>query len=176
MRIRRFIMFGVGGVVALLALSWVAVYVYIHVFKEDPPPPLSFDTLDAATTTLAVAAQPACSPLTFESGRAVLTVADPAKDSQTLVVTSQVMSGELTVCNGLATSGTIDIDVSSAVAASGDADTAAGRSALQTDEFPVVSITLNGADPATVLVAGDERELPVVVSIAGTAVLVTATL
>ena len=176
MRIRRFIMFGVGGVVALLALSWIAIYVYIHVFKEDPPPPLSFDTLDAATTTVAAAAPSACSPLTFESGRAVLTVADPAQDTRTLKVMSQVMSGELTVCNGLATSGTIDIDVSSAVAETGEADTAAALSALQTDEFPVVSITLNGSDPATVLVAGDEREVPVVVSIDGTAVFVTATL
>jgi hypothetical protein len=176
MRIRRFIMFGVGGIVALLALSWVAIYVYIHVFKEDPPPPLSFDTLDAATTTVAAVAQSGCSPLTFESGRAVLTVADPAKASRALEVTSQAMSGELTICNGLATSGTIDIDVSTAVAATGEADTAAGRTALQADEFPVVSITLNGADPATVLVAGDERQVPVVVSIDGTAVSVAATL
>ncbi len=176
MRVLRFLMFGVGGIVALLALSWIAIYLYINVFKEDPPPPLSFDTLDASTTSLSAAGTSGCSPLSFESGRAVLTVADPASAGKMIELSTQAMSGELSVCAGIAQSGTVDIDVSSAVAASGEDDSKAGRAALQADEFPVVSITLAGTDPAIVLVAGDERQVPVVVSIDGDAVTVTAAL
>ncbi len=180
MRIRRFIMFGVGGIVALLALSWIGIYLYINVFKEDPPPPLSFDTLDASTTSLSAADTSACSPLSFESGRAVFTVADPSDAAKTIELSSQALSGELMVCNGLAQSGTVDVDVSGATAASGDADSAAGRTALQAEEFPVVSITLAGSDPAAspalVLVAGEERSVPVVVTVDGETVSVSAAL
>ena len=180
MRLGRLLKFGLIGIVALLALSWVAIWVYINVFKEDPPPPLSFDTLDAATTTLSAApagsAQSNCSLLTFENGRAVFTVTDPGDAAKKIAITSEAISGTVSVCDGTVDAGTVDVDVSSAVAEGDEAATAVALSVLEATEFPVVSLTLNGAGSAAAVVAGEERQVPVEVIVNGSSVTVTSDL
>jgi hypothetical protein len=177
MRLGRLLKFGLIGIVALLALSWVGIWVYINVFKEDPPPPLSFDTLDAATTTLSAgSAASTCSPLSFENGRAVFTVADPGDAAKKIIISSEAISGTVSVCDGTVQSGTVDVDVSSAVAEGDDADTADALGALQAAEFPVVSLTIDGAGSGSAVVAGEERQVPVEVTVDGSSVTVTSDL
>jgi hypothetical protein len=173
-RLRRLIIWAVGAIVAVLALSWVGVYVYINFIKADPPPPLSFDSLDAATTTSANAASSSsCSPLTIESGRAVFTV--NVADGAVVSLSGDTVSGEVSVCDGVVSTGTIDVDVVSAQAAT-DAETAAALEALQADEFPVVSLTVTEPGKALALVAGEERTVTAQVQLDGSAATVSADL
>jgi hypothetical protein len=139
----------VGALLVVGVVSSAGIYAYIKVFKEDAPPPLSFDQRDKQSGA------PQCeSPenKTFESGFVDFDLTD---SDQNVVGSTSVMSGEVQVCGDLIVGGTIDVDAASLVSGTEKAEEL--QAYFQADEFPIVTLAVGSNGLATAAFAGTEK-------------------
>jgi polyisoprenoid-binding protein YceI len=146
------------ALVAFLAIAYFAVpWLYIHVFSEPAPPPLSFEQLDKeragsspAANSEATAAAPANATDALDG---IWIVAAPssagyrveesiAGQPKTAVGRTSTVDGTFTISGGQITAAEVNVDLASMVSDEPRRDAQFRGRIMATDEFPVATFTL----------------------------------
>jgi polyisoprenoid-binding protein YceI len=145
---------------ALAAVAYVAIpWLYIHVFSEPAPPPLSFEQLDkdrAATASSASTTNEtsiAGAPVANAALDGVWTVTTPssagyrveeriAGQPKTAVGRTSTVDGSFTITNGQVSAAEVNVDLASMVSDESRRDEQFRGRIMATDEFPVATFTL----------------------------------
>jgi polyisoprenoid-binding protein YceI len=145
--------------VVLAAVAYVAVpWLYIHVFSEPAPPPLSFEQLDkerqAASSSLASSSEPeSVGAGVGQAVDGVWTVTAPssagyrveesiAGQPKTAVGRTTTVDGSFTITNGQVTAAEVNVDLATMVSDQARRDAQFRGRIMATDEFPVATFTL----------------------------------
>ncbi len=152
-----------GASVILAAVAYVAIpWLYINVFSEPAPPPLSFEQLDKERADAAAASSSAESGATTVPQAATAagntldglwTVAAPssagyrveeiiAGQPKTAVGRTSTVDGTFTIAGGQVTAAEINVDLASMVSDEARRDAQFRGRIMATDEFPVATFTL----------------------------------
>ena len=150
------------GLLALAAVAYFAVpWLYIHVFSEPAPPPLSFEQLDKdreanPSSTLANGQSGAAGLATGQAVDGVWTVIAPSsagyrvKESiagqpKTAVGRTSTVDGSFTIAGGQVTAAEVNVDLASMVSDEDRRDAQFRGRIMATNDFPVATFTLTDA-------------------------------
>lgn len=153
------------GLISLAAVAYFAIpWLYIHVFSEPAPPPLSFEQLDkdreasASSTSSAPAnREPAAgAAAASQAVDGIWTVVGPssagyrveesiAGQPKTAVGRTSTVDGSFTVSGGQVTAAEVNVDLASMVSDEARRDAQFRGRIMATDEFPVATFTLTEA-------------------------------
>ncbi len=161
------------GSVALAGVAYFAVpWLYIHVFSEPAPPPLSFEQLDkdrSANANASITDGASQSVTTGAAGTAVAAIANQAVDGvwtvvapssagyrveesiagqpKTAVGRTSTVDGSFTIANSQVTAAEVNVDLASMVSDEPRRDAQFRGRIMATDEFPVATFTLTDSFP-----------------------------
>jgi polyisoprenoid-binding protein YceI len=148
-----------AGAVAYVAIPWL----YIHVFSEPAPPPLSFEQLDkdraasassiAATSESRTSESPPASATANPAIDGAWTVTAPssagyrvqeviAGQDKTAVGRTSTVDGSFTITNGQVTAAEVNVDLASMASDEAQRDEQFRERIMSTDQFPVATFTL----------------------------------
>jgi polyisoprenoid-binding protein YceI len=158
------------GLVTFAAVAYVAVpWLYINVFSEPAPPPLSFEQLDkdraSASTTDTSSATPGPSSTLLNASRSaprsalsqaangIWTVTKPssagyrvqesiAGQAKTAVGRTSTVDGSFTIVDGRVKAAEVNVDLSSMVSDEAQRDEQFRERIMDTNQFPVATFTL----------------------------------
>jgi polyisoprenoid-binding protein YceI len=155
-----------GGAVALFVGIVGVPWIYINIIRDDPPPRLTFDNLDASRTTqvgdAAVTtadgssdASPASDPDAAPTGAVTYRVVQPSTagyrvkevlngQSAEAVGRTTAVEGTITAQGLTVTGAEIDVDLTQIASDSSRRDAQFQGRIMSTDEFPVAVFTLRG--------------------------------
>jgi polyisoprenoid-binding protein YceI len=147
--------------VAFLGVAYFAApWLYIHVFSEPAPPPLSFEQLDKEReanalagsntgTTAAVIAVPSGTEaidgtwtVTAPSSAGYRVEESIAGQAKTAVGRTSTVDGTFTIAGGQVTAAEVNVDLASMVSDEARRDAQFQGRIMATDEFPVATFTL----------------------------------
>jgi polyisoprenoid-binding protein YceI len=148
--------------VVFAAVAYVAVpWLYINVFSEPAPPPLSFEQLDkereAASSSLAGSSETGSGGAAVgQAVDGVWTVTAPssagyrveesiAGQPKTAVGRTTTVDGSFTITNGQVTGAEVDVDLATMVSDQARRDAQFRGRIMATDEFPVATFTLTNS-------------------------------
>jgi polyisoprenoid-binding protein YceI len=171
--------------VVFAAVAYVAVpWLYINVFSEPAPPPLSFEQLDkereAASSSLASSSEPASGGVAVgQAVDGVWTVTAPssagyrveesiAGQPKTAVGRTTTVDGSFTITNGLVTNAEVNVDLATMVSDQARRDAQFRGRIMATDEFPVATFTLTDSFALTSGAAMDAVKVQGTLSLRGT--------
>jgi polyisoprenoid-binding protein YceI len=171
--------------VVFAAVAYVAVpWLYINVFSEPAPPPLSFEQLDkereAASSSLASSSEPASGGVAVgQAVDGVWTVSTPssagyrveesiAGQPKTAVGRTTTVDGSFTITNGLVTGAEVNVDLATMVSDQARRDAQFRGRIMATDEFPVATFTLTDSFALTSGTAMDAVKVQGTLSLRGT--------
>jgi polyisoprenoid-binding protein YceI len=153
------------GLVALAGVAYFAVpWLYIHVFSDPAPPPLSFEQLDkdrqanANPSAATSAASSAAAGATDQAVDGIWTVVAPssagyrveesiAGQPKTAVGRTSTVDGSFTISNGRVTAAEVNVDLASMVSDEARRDAQFRGRIMATDEFPVATFALTDSFP-----------------------------
>jgi polyisoprenoid-binding protein YceI len=171
--------------VVFAAVAYVAVpWLYINVFSEPAPPPLSFEQLDkereAASSSLASSSEPASAGAGVgQAVDGVWTVTTPssagyrveesiAGQPKTAVGRTTTVDGSFTVANGQVTNAEVNVDLATMVSDQARRDAQFRGRIMATDEFPVATFTLTDSFALTSGTAMEAVKVQGTLSLRGT--------
>jgi polyisoprenoid-binding protein YceI len=146
------------GLVALTAIAYVAIpWLYINVFSEPAPPPLSFEQLDkereANSVSSVATVEPGGVAVANQAVEGVWTVVAPssagyrveesiAGQPKTAVGRTSTVDGSFTIAGGQVTAAEVNVDLATMVSDEARRDAQFRGRIMATDEFPVATFTL----------------------------------
>ena len=144
----------VFGAVAYVAVPWL----YINVFSEPAPPPLSFEQLDKeraanANSSVADSASESVTSVASQAVDGVWTIVAPssagyrveesiAGQPKTPVGRTTTVDGSFTITNGQVIGAEVNVDLATMVSDQARRDAQFRGRIMATDEFPVATFTL----------------------------------
>ena len=164
-----------GAIAVVGVLAVAGPFVYINFFREDPPPPLSFDALDAAASEAGSASDASAEQTSSVAGeQSQWSVVQPSQagyrvdevlsgQSVTAVGRTETVDGTVTIEGTTVTAAEINVDLASITSDSSRRDGQFRGRIMNTEEFPVATFVLSspvelttfpGADPTTTSVKG----------------------
>jgi polyisoprenoid-binding protein YceI len=171
--------------VVFAAVAYVAVpWLYINVFSEPAPPPLSFEQLDkereAASSSLVSSSEPGSGGAAVgQAVDGVWTVTAPssagyrveesiAGQPKTAVGRTTTVDGSFTVANGQVTGAEVNVDLATMVSDQARRDAQFRGRIMATDEFPVATFTLTDSFALTSGTAMEAVKVQGTLSLRGT--------
>ncbi len=172
--------------VVFAAVAYVAVpWLYINVFSEPAPPPLSFEQLDkereAANSSLAGSndSNDSTGSAVGQAVDGVWTVAAPssagyrveeslAGQPKTAVGRTTTVDGSFTITNGQVTAAEVNVDLATMVSDEAKRDEQFRGRIMATDEFPVATFTLTDSFALTSGTAMEAVKVQGTLSLRGT--------
>lgn len=161
-RMRRLLLFGLGGLVTLAILVVGGTYLYVNVISDDAPAPLALDESGGGGASVADLEGTWTITHDSEAGYRVDEVLN-GQDNTVVGRTSDV-SGQITVADGAATDAEVVVDMTTVTTDSGSRDSQFRGPIMLTDEFPTATFRLtepvsvadmSGSGPVSVTAAGE---------------------